>query len=427
MKLRKKDGIFIFLSVLILVAAVVFVFVGARASGPEITYHEFTIPITYEQYGEVKTQTVTYCVDYWEEEQSFSGYYEDNGMPDEIRLAGIETGEEWWVEFGLEGGYLMGDPAYTDFYADGMPEPTLGYFDEDWNEHHGVMEVERYGVKLIGCGYPEPIENQIVDKGVKLDHKAIGVLMALAFVILLLSIILVKKEEGVVYHSRDKAARVLNLAVAVSVLPLMFALGDGWDLLPAQSIDNLLAALMAPITVLSICASVILRRKGKSLPGMVVQFVGLVVFLYLIAANVLIAFGPYLLFLVAGVAIGILIAVRSKRNADVVPTALDRVSLVTNVALIPIYSILSVILLFMAAITDTGYGFEGPLYESLAFICSCVIAAGPIYCGLALGMSVALRRKGKSLAGFLVQFAGFGGILIFILIGLLPCISVSIN
>ena len=36
MKLRKKDVIFLILSALIVVMAIVFTFVGARASGPEI-------------------------------------------------------------------------------------------------------------------------------------------------------------------------------------------------------------------------------------------------------------------------------------------------------------------------------------------------------------------------------------------------------
>ena len=48
MKLRKKDGIFLILSAIILVAAVIYVFVGARASGPEVTIHKFEIPVTYE-------------------------------------------------------------------------------------------------------------------------------------------------------------------------------------------------------------------------------------------------------------------------------------------------------------------------------------------------------------------------------------------
>ena len=61
MKLAKRESIFLIISVIILAAAVIFMLVGARVSGPEITYYEFSIPVTYEEYGEVKTQTVTYC------------------------------------------------------------------------------------------------------------------------------------------------------------------------------------------------------------------------------------------------------------------------------------------------------------------------------------------------------------------------------
>lgn len=426
MKFRKKDVLFLIASTLILAAAVIFVFVGTRVSGPEITYHEFSIPVTYEEYGEVKTQTVTYCGQYWEEDNSFHAYYEDSGLHDTVNMKEENGNPIWWLQLQLEPGYLMGDPAYADFYADGLPEPAIGYFDEEWNEHNGVTEAEPHGIRLIGCEYPKPIENKIVDKGVKLDHRAIGVLTALAFVILLLGIILVKKEEGVVYQSCDKVARILNLAVGVLTIPLLFSLGDEWDLLTGHPIDSVLAALMAPVTVLGICASVILRRKGKSLPGIAAQFAGLLLFLYLITANLLMGFGAYLLFLVAGVAVGILLAVRSKKAEPVVPTVLDRVSLVTNIVLIPVYSIFSILMIFMAAITDTNYGASA-VQEFFALICSFVIAAAPIYCGIALGMSVSLRKKGRSLAGFLVQFMGFGGFLLFLLIGLIPWISISIN
>ena len=53
MKLGKRENIFLITSALILAVAVIFVFVGTRVSGPEITYHEFSIPVTYEEYGEV--------------------------------------------------------------------------------------------------------------------------------------------------------------------------------------------------------------------------------------------------------------------------------------------------------------------------------------------------------------------------------------
>ncbi len=246
MKFKKRENIFIIISALILVVAVIFVLVGTRVSGPEITYHEFYIPVTYEEYGEVKTQTVTYCGQYWEEDHSFHVYYEDSGLHDTVNMREENGNPIWWLQLQLEPGYLMGDPAYADFYANGMPEPRIGYFDEEWNEHNGVMEAELHGIRLIGCEYPEPIENKIVDKGVKLDHLAIGVLTAFAFVILLLGIILVKKEEGVVYQSRDKAARILNLMIGVLALPLLFSLGDEWDLLMGHPVDSLLAALMAP-------------------------------------------------------------------------------------------------------------------------------------------------------------------------------------
>ena len=426
MKLGKRENVFLITSALILAVAVIFVFVGTRVSGPEITYHEFSIPVTYEEYGEVKTQTVTYCGQYWEEDHSFHVYYEDSGLHDTVNMKEENGNAIWWLQLEMEPGYLMGDPAYADFYADGMPEPSIGYFDEEWNEHSGVTEAEPHGIKLIGCEYPEPIENRIVDKGVKLDHMAIGVLTALAFVILLLGIILVKKEAGVVYQSRDKAARILNVAIGVLALPLLFLLGDEWELVVGQPVDSILAALMAPVTVLGICASVILRRKGKSLPGMVVQFAGLLLFLYLITANLLIAFGLYLVFLVAGVAIGILLAVRARKIKAAVPTALDRVSLVINITLIPVYLIFSVLMLFMALITGTSYGASS-LQEIFAEVFSFVIAAAPIYCGIALGLSVSLRRKGRSLAGFLVQFAGFGGILVLVLIDMIPWISITIN
>jgi hypothetical protein len=408
------------------VAAVIYVFVGAKASGPEITLHKFEIPVTYEEYGEVKTQTVIYYGQYWEEEKSFHTYYEDSGMPDIVFL-GEENGNPiWWLQLQLEAGYLMGDPDYADFYADGMPEPKIGYFDEEWNEHNDVTEAELHGIKLIGCEYPEPIENKIVEKGVKLNLLNISVLTVFAFAILLLGIFLVKKEEDVVYQSRDKAALIFNWVIGVVAVPLFWALGSEWEVLEGKTFDIVLSNLMAPITVLGICASVILRRKGKSRQGMLAQFIGPVLFLYLLFANVLFTFGFYLLFLVAGIAIGIILVVRARKREAVTYTVLDRVSMVTNVMLCVVYFLLSLIMLLMASITGTGL-YASPVQKFLTHVFAGLIAATPIYCGIALGMSVLLRRKGRSVAGFLIQFAGFIGIVLLILIDSIPWISITIN
>ena len=426
MKLRKKDGIFLVLSAFLFVAAAIYVFAAARVSGPEITFHNFEIPVIYEEYGEVKTQTVIYCGQYWKEDNSFHTYYEDSGLQDTVNMKEENGNPIWWLQLQLEPGYLMGDPAYADFYADGMPEPKIGYFDEEWNEHNDVTEAELHGIKLIGCEYPEPIENKIVDQGVKLNRSNVSVLTAVAFVILLLGIFLVKKEENVLYQKRDKTALIFNWVIGVMALPLFWVLGGGWEILEGQTFNVMLSSLLAPITVLGICASVFLRRKGKSLPGMLVQFVGPVLFLYLFTANVLIIFGFYLLFLAAGIAAGIILAVRARKTETGTYTVLDKISMITNVVLCVVYVVLSLIMLLMASITDTALNATS-VQEFLAYIFKGLIAATPIYCGIALGMSVSLRRKSRSVAGFFIQFAGFIGIILLILIDAVPWISITIN
>jgi hypothetical protein len=159
---------------------------------------------------------------------------------------------------------------------------------------------------------------------------------------------------------------------------------------------------------------------------MVVQFVGLLLFIYLLFANVLISFGLYLLFPLAGIAVGIWLVVRAKKGETAVPTVLDKVSWVTNIIMIPVYFIFSMLMLLMASITEASYG-SGIVQEIFARIFSCIIAATPIYCGIALGMSVALRKKGRSRAGFFVQFAGFIGIILLVLMDMIPWISITIN
>lgn len=50
------------------------------------------------------------------------------------------------------------------------------------------------------------------------------------------------------------------------------------------------------------------------------------------------------------------------------------------------------------------------LLEILGWIVSIFIASTGLFCGLGLGFSVALRKKGKRKLSFVVQFAGVAGI-----------------
>lgn len=110
---------------------------------------------------------------------------------------------------------------------------------------------------------------------------------------------------------------------------------------------------------------------------------------------------------IAGVVLLILLAVCTKKKQDVVYNTLDKVGRITNIVLIPIYVCLLPFCLFLGMISSPAYdGFLG----IIGWIVSIINASAALFCGLGLGLSVVLRKKGKSKLSFAVQFAGFVGI-----------------
>ena len=112
---------------------------------------------------------------------------------------------------------------------------------------------------------------------------------------------------------------------------------------------------------------------------------------------------------VAAVIAGILIAVCTKKSNDITYTKLDKAGRITNVLLLLVYICLAPLYLFLAMIANPRYdGFMG----ILGWIVAIIMGSAALFCGLGLGFSVALRKKGKSRLSFAVQFAGFLGIAI---------------
>ena len=120
---------------------------------------------------------------------------------------------------------------------------------------------------------------------------------------------------------------------------------------------------------------------------------------------------------IVGVIAGILIAVLTKRAEGVKYGKLDKVGIVTNILLIPVYVFTFPLYLFIGLVCHPAY--DG-LLGILGWIVSIFCASVALFCCLGLGASVALRKKGKSILSFVVQFAGvvaFG--LMFLLFALL--------
>lgn len=106
---------------------------------------------------------------------------------------------------------------------------------------------------------------------------------------------------------------------------------------------------------------------------------------------------------------GILLAVCTKKAQDVTYTKLDKAGRITNILLLFLYVCLSPLYLFLAMIARPDYeGFLG----ILGWVVAGIMGAAPLFCGLGLGFSVALRKKGRSKLSFAVQFAGVLGIAI---------------
>ena len=127
----------------------------------------------------------------------------------------------------------------------------------------------------------------------------------------------------------------------------------------------------------------------------------------------------FILAAIAGLVAGIVIVARSKKAEDVVYGKLDNVGKITNILLIPVYAIVSIFCLFIVML---GYIPDGEgLMGIVAWLLAIIGATGPALCGLGLGASVALRKKGKSKQSFWAQFAGLAGLAVTILFFLLFC------
>ena len=127
----------------------------------------------------------------------------------------------------------------------------------------------------------------------------------------------------------------------------------------------------------------------------------------------------FILAAIAGLVAGIVIAARSKKAESVVYGKLDNAGRITNILLIPVYAIVSIFCLFIVML---GYIPDGEgILAIVAWFLAIIGATGPAFCGLGLGASVALRKKGKSKLSFWAQFAGVAGLAVTILFFVLFC------
>ena len=106
---------------------------------------------------------------------------------------------------------------------------------------------------------------------------------------------------------------------------------------------------------------------------------------------------------ILGLIVGIILAVRTKKVDGVTYGKLDKAGRITNIVLIPVYVVLSLVYIVISMFASPAHdGFLG----ILSLLVCAIIAVAPASCGLGLGFSASLRKKGRSKLSFTVQFAG---------------------
>ena len=110
---------------------------------------------------------------------------------------------------------------------------------------------------------------------------------------------------------------------------------------------------------------------------------------------------------IVAVVAGLLIAICTKKADGVTYTKLDKAGRITNIVLIVLYVCLAPLYMFLGLIS---YPDHGGFLGVLGWIVSIINGSAALFCGLGLGFSAALRKKGKSKLSFAVQFAGIAGI-----------------
>ena len=116
---------------------------------------------------------------------------------------------------------------------------------------------------------------------------------------------------------------------------------------------------------------------------------------------------------VLGAVAGILLAACTKKKEGIVYGRLDKAGRITNILLLLAYVAASPLYLLIGLLSCPAYdGFLG----ILGWIVSVICASVALFSGLGLGASVALRKKGKSKLGFVVQFAGVAALALMLLL-----------
>ena len=256
---------------------------GYGIQKPAVQKQEFPFTITYTYQGQQTTISEVYVAEY----SPFAKYLGDRPLgwfgyrldqdrleSDFIRIAQNDT-HAFSINLNLEPGWLMGDDADP-----GIPcAPTgLAIRLDDGTRITDPGQLEALGFRLEGWTYPQPIENRFSFGGFSLSSEAVLYTSAIAIISLVLCLIFVKKDRAQMGGTLNKIGIALNLLLIAVAFPFMLIVSTLSEILGDTSAMQQLLYLSPALTVTGVGASLVLRRRGYALPGLLIQLVGPAVF-----------------------------------------------------------------------------------------------------------------------------------------------------
>ena len=262
-----------------LAATALLLFIGYGAQKPAVESREFPFSITYTYRGEQQTISGMFVAEFspsarylGDNPLGWFGYIQDHDMlsPDYIHIGEDET-HTLSINLNLEPGWLMGDSDY----AGSICAPSgLAIRLAEGHRITEPEELEALGFRLEGWEYPQPIENRFFFGGFSLSSEAVLYTSAIALISLLLCVAFVEKDRAQMGNRMGKIGVALNLLVAVAAFPFILIVATLSEILGDTSALQQLLYLTPALTLTGVSASVVLRRRGYSLPGLLIQFIG---------------------------------------------------------------------------------------------------------------------------------------------------------
>lgn len=281
-----------------IVIIIVFLGIFTIAKGPAIREKEFEFSVTYEYKGQEKTldgtvkctfSHIDYSLGeneiYWDYEVTYSGKEND----ETAYFIFDSEDESIYLNLNFDPEYLMGMPGYV-LPEDGLSNiPYATYYDKKGEnmEYTDTTILAEKGFVMKSWDYPEPIENSLKSYRMSTVDRSFALPMAIIAALALAGcIIFVKKDANAVQKPIDRISTIFNFIIGFAGIPFLTLVASLIDINGDASdpISQMIIFLPA-LTALTLAAAISLRRKGFSLAGMVLQFVGPALLVILMVAD----------------------------------------------------------------------------------------------------------------------------------------------